>query len=278
MSNNERVALVTGSSAGIGRVTACALAREGFALVLANRSRERTQSVIDAITGAGGRAEFLELDLGDLGSVRRAARAFLDRGQPLDIIVNNAGMAGTRGSTKDGWELAFGTNYLGPYLLTRTLLPALEAAAGRSGAARIVNVTSTAHYGVKSIDWEALRRPTRSLSGFPEYRVSKLANILFTTELARRVGPTIHTYAVHPGTVASQIWRRVPFGLRHLIKAFMISTERGARTSIYCATSHEVRHHTGRYYDRCREKRPSRLADDARLARELWERSEAWTH
>jgi NAD(P)-dependent dehydrogenase (short-subunit alcohol dehydrogenase family) len=134
-----------------------------------------------------------------------------------------------------------------------------------------------AHYKAKGIDFEAIRRPTRSITGLPEYSVSKLANVLFTRELSRRMGPGVRSYALHPGVVASDAWRRLPWPIRPLVKLRMISTEEGAKTSLYCATSPAVADHDGRYYDDCREKEPSLVAQDARLARELWDKSAEFT-
>lgn len=159
-----RTAIVTGANSGIGRVTALELGKLGARLVLAGRSEERTRPVVDAIRAAGGQAEFVPLDLGDLASVRACAEAFLARDVPLALLVNNAGLAGARGKTKDGFEIAFGTNHLGPYLLTRLLLPALE----RAGDARVVHVASVGHYRASGIDWGAVRETTATVSGFPE--------------------------------------------------------------------------------------------------------------
>jgi dehydrogenase/reductase SDR family protein 13 len=266
-----KTALVTGANTGIGRVTAKELAAMGARLVLAGRSEERTRPVLEEIRGAGGTVEFLPLDLGELASVRKAAEAFLARGEPLHLLVNNAGLAGARGITKDGFELAFGTNHLGHYLFTRMLLPALERASG----ARVVTVASTGHYRAPGIDWIGVRETTRTTTAFPEYCVSKLANVLFSSELARRA-PALRTYALHPGAVASDVWREVPWGLRHLLKLFMISNEEGAKTTLYCATSDEAAGATGLYYEKSREKRASKLGLDAALAKELWEKSAAW--
>ena len=206
--------------------------------------------------------------------MRTAAAAFLARDLPLHVLVNNAGLAGQRGHTKSGFELAFGTNHVGHFLFTELLLEKLKA----SAPARIVNVASTAHYNAKGIDWEAVRKPTRSLTALDEYAVSKLANVLFTKELARRLaGTKVTTYALHPGVVATDVWRRVPIGLRGLAKLFMKSAEDGAKTTIYCATSPAVAAETGKYYDDVKEKRPSKQADDLVLAAELWTCSEAWT-
>ncbi len=269
----NRFVVITGANTGIGRATAENLAQRGCTVVLAGRSAERTQPVLDAIRSAGGEALFVELNLGELASVRAGAARICDLGRPIDILINNAGLAGQRGLTKDGFELTFGTNHLGHFLLTVLLAKQLKSAA----AARIVNVSSKSHYDAKGIDFAALQKPTQSVTGMSEYAVSKLANVLFTSELARRLGPSgVHSYALHPGVVASDIWRRIPWGLRSLAKLFMISNEEGARTSLYCATAPEVADHDGRYYDKCREKKPSRLAGDAELARQLWEKSVQW--
>jgi NAD(P)-dependent dehydrogenase (short-subunit alcohol dehydrogenase family) len=266
--------IVTGANTGIGRVTAEVLAARGARVWLATRSREKTEPVLAAIRAAGGQAEHLPLDLGDLASVRHAAETFLARGERLDVLVNNAGLAGSRGLTRNGFELAFGTNHLGPFLFTTLLLPRLR----ESAPARIVNVASRAHYDCKGIDWDALTQPTRTLTGVREYGVSKLCNVLFTAELARgRAGAGVTSYAVHPGVVASDVWRRVPWPVRGLIKLFMIRNEDGAKASLRCATDPALASHDGRYYTTYgREKTPSALAQDAALARELWERSERW--
>jgi retinol dehydrogenase-12 len=265
--------VVTGANTGIGRVTAVELAKSGAHVVLACRSEERTRPVLEEIQLAGGRAEFLPLDLADLDSVRAAAKVFLDREQPLTLLVNNAGLAGAHGTTKDGFEVAFGTNHVGPYLYTRLLLSALE----RAGDARVVHVSSHGHYRAPGIDWDAVRKPTATTTGFPEYCVSKLANVLFANELARRAPASVRSYSLHPGGVATDVWREVPWGLRHFMKLFMLTNEQGARTTLYCATSDEVDDKTGRYYEKCAERTASKLALDEALARDLWERSAAWT-
>jgi len=268
-----RVALVTGANTGIGRVTARELARQGYQVFVACRTAERAEGVLADIAAVGGRGEFLALDLADLDSVRRCADAFLARGLPLQLLVNNAGLAGARGLTKSGFELAFGTNHIGHFLLTQLLLERLKA----STPARIVTVSSRAHYRSPPLDWDALREPTRSTTGLPEYSASKLANALFSAELARRVaGQGITCYALHPGVVASEVWREVPAPLRWLIKRFMITVEQGAATTLHCATSAAAAAETGLYYDKCKPRTPSAMARDRALAAELWRRSEAW--
>ncbi len=266
-------AIVTGSNTGIGRVTAVELARAGARVWLACRSLEKTQPVVDEITAAGGQAELLALDLGDLASVRAAASAFLALDLPLHLLVNNAGLAGQRGVTTDNFELTFGVNHLGPFLFTHLLLDRLK----RSAPSRIVNVASGSHYQARGIDWSQLHRPTRSTTGISEYAVSKLANVLFTRELARRLdGTGVTTYSLHPGVIASDIWRRVPWPARKLMHLFMKTTEQGARTSLHCATAPELAAESGKYYDSSKERRPSRLAQDDALAAELWRRSAEW--
>ncbi|SRR6266508_441261 len=270
------VALITGANSGIGRVTARELAKRGAHLFLACRSEAKTQPVIDEIKQASprGEAEFLPLDLSDLESVRHCAQMFLERNLGLQLLINNAGLAGRPGLTKSGFEFTFGVNYVGHFLLTKLLLERIK----RSAPARIIHLTSRAHYRPQTIDFEAVRRPTRTRTGLAEYEVSKLANLLFSIESARRLeGTGVTTYAVHPGVVASDIWRRVPFPIRSIMKLFMISNEEGAKTTLYCAISPEVANQSGLYYDRCRVTEPSRLARDPALAAELWRRSEEWT-
>ena len=271
----DKTFVVTGANTGIGKITAHELANRGAQVVLACRSRDKTQPVIDEIKRDTGndRVEFIALDLGDLASVRRCAEELLAKYPAIHGLINNAGLAGHRGTTKDGFEIQFGTNHLGHYLLTRLLLERLRA----SGAARIVNVASQSHYSAKAIDWAALRRKTRTTTGLDEYAVSKLANVLFTKELARREGSKVSVYAVHPGTVSTDVWRRVPAPVRWVMKRFMRTPEQGAISTLRAATAPELANETGRYYTDGKERRPSRLANDAHLAAELWTKSAEWT-
>ncbi len=273
---SDRVIAITGATAGIGRVTALELARRGAKLLLLNRNAEKTQPLLDeieAITGAD-RARFVQLDLASLDSVRHAAREILAVDEPLHVLINNAGIAALRGATEDGFELAFGTNHLGHFLLTSLLLDRLK----QSAPSRVVTVASRAHKRVKGIDFDAVRQPSRNYTAFPEYAVSKLANVLFSAELARHTRDTgVTTYALHPGVVASDIWRRVPGVFRPIVKLFMISNEEGAQTTLHCATAPEIEKESGLFYDECRPKRTSRAGSDEELAQELWQRSEVWT-
>lgn len=266
--------LVTGANTGIGKETVRNLAGRGARVVMAGRSEEKNREAIREIAADTGNSDldWIPLDLGDLASVRAAAATFLASGDRLDVLINNAGLAGKRGMTESGFELAFGTNHVGTFLLTELLRDRIA----ETGPGRIVNVASTGHYRAKGIDWDAVRRTTVTRTAFDEYCVSKLANVLHAQELGRRLAGTgVTTYSLHPGAIASDVWREVPPGLRQVMKLFMKSTAQGARTSIYCATSPEVADATGRYYDNQREKEPSKVATPE-LAAELWERSEAW--
>jgi NAD(P)-dependent dehydrogenase (short-subunit alcohol dehydrogenase family) len=270
-----RTFLVTGANAGIGYATATDLARRGGRVHVACRSAAKGEAAVAAIAAQTGsdQVSYLHLDLADLASVRRSAQAFLALGEPLHVLINNAGIGGQRGITADGFEQHFGVNHLGHFALTQALLPLLRD----SGPARIVNVSSDAHFQPKDIDFTALRRRTKSVTGLPEYGVSKLSNVLYTQELARRLDPAVVTSsALHPGVVASEIWRRVPWPIRPIVTRRMLTVEQGARTSLYCATSPDLAGVSGRYYDSCRETEPSKVATPE-LAARLWEYSETWT-
>ena len=270
-----RTFLVTGANSGIGRAMVEALAARGGHVVLAARSEERTRPVLDGIRAQRPSAvvEFLHVDVSDLASVRRAASAYLATGRPLDVLVNNAGVGGTNGLSADGFDLTYATNHIGPFLLTSLLLPAIE----RAPQGRIVNVSSIGHMQVKRIDWTLLERRTEPRkSGFLDYGITKLMNILHVKELARRLAATrVTTYALHPGGVKSNIWRSLPRPVQWGLKLFLISNEEGAKTQLYCATAPELAGVSGRYYDKSREVPPNRLAEDPALARELWTRTES---
>jgi len=269
-----KVALVTGANTGIGFVTARELARRGARVVIACRSEQKGREAVSRLQAETRTdVDLLKLDLGDFASIRACAAAFLSKQLPLHILVNNAGLAGKRGLTKSGFEMLFGTNHVGTFLLTALLLDVVRG----SAPARIVTVASKAHYEAKGIDFEAVQRPTAHLTTVPEYNVSKLANVVFSAELARRLkGTGVNAYSLHPGVVATDIWRDVPWPARSIMKLFMISAEEGAKTTLHCATSPEAGTETGLYYDECRPKLPHRLAQDESFGSELWRRSEEW--
>jgi retinol dehydrogenase 12 len=270
-----RTFLVTGANTGIGLATATALAGRGGRVFVTSRSPAKGEAAVAAIKGSTGNdaVRLLPLDLADLDSVRACATAFLALGEPLHVLVNNAGMAGRQGLTRQGFELLFGVNHLGHFVLTDALLDCLKA----SAPARVVTVSSDAHYRAPGIDFTALRTRGHGLTAMHEYSVSKLCNVLFTQELARRLSGTgVTTYALHPGVVASDMWRRVPWPVRPLITRRLLSVDDGALTSVYCAASGEVAQVSGRFYDKCAERAPSGVAT-TELAAELWDYSEKWT-
>ena len=270
----DRTALITGANTGIGLVTARELARGGWRVVLACRNPAKGEAAVDSIRRVTGNSAVRALgcDLASLASVRHSVDEFRASGDDLHLLVNNAGVGGRRGTTVDGFEITFGTNHLGHFALTTGLLDLLVA----SAPSRVVTVASDNHYQAKGVDFAALRRPTASLTGLREYAVSKLCNVLFTQELARRMDDQrVTSYALHPGVVASDIWRRVPWPVRPLLTRRMLTVDQGAATSLYCATSPEVAGESGRYYEECREREPSRVATPE-LGRELWERSAGW--
>ncbi len=270
MNMEGRTCLVTGANTGIGRATALELARRGAEVVLAGRSEARTAPVVQEIRSSGGDARFLHLDLSSLAAVKSAAEKFLSWDEPLHVLINNAGVVRERKVTEDGFEYTFGVNYLGPYLFTRLLLPALEA----SAPSRIVNVASETHRSITSVDGDALHR-RGSWAGLHEYKVSKLGNVLFTRELARRIDGVV-VVAVHPGFVATEIMRNVPSWVRRLSQRNALTSDEGARTSVFCATTSELV--TGGYYANERLREPGPGALDDHLAEELWTRSESWVN
>jgi retinol dehydrogenase-12 len=267
--------LVTGGNSGIGRAVAMALAERGAQLHLACRSLERGRAAAADITARTGNeaVQVLPLDLADLGSVRDCAQAVLEADLPLHGLVNNAGLAGQRGVTRQGFELSFGVNYLGHFLLTQLLRERLEA----SAPARVVIVTSKFLEHAVDIPFDRLRTGEARYSGLAPYGVSKLATALFNQELARRwTGTGVTSYAVHPGLVGSHIWQGISTPLRPLLKVVLKSPEQGAVTPLYCLTAAEIATDSGHYYEGCRSlplPGPPR-ADD--LGARLWERSQEW--
>lgn len=265
---STRTILITGANTGIGAACARALAEPGVHLVLACRSEAKTAPVLADLRARGAEATFLPLDLGDLASARACARAFLAKHERLDLLFNNAGIAGARGLTKDGFELAFGTNHLGHFELTLGLLPALESARGR-----VVNVSSGNHYHARRFDLSRVRSSTRSVTGLPEYSLSKLCNVLFTAELRRR-HPSLQFTSVHPGAIASDIWRRVPRPFRSWLRVLlrMRTVEEGARPLLLAASAPAA--DLPLYFHGLAPRAVNPLALREDLAKELWDMSE----
>ncbi len=262
-----RTILITGANTGIGAACAVAMAAPAVHLVLACRSAEKTAPVLAAVRAAGARATFLPLDLSDVHSASTAGKEFAREHDVLDLLINNAGLAGQRGTTRDGFELAFGVNHLGHFALTLPLLPALEAAAGR-----IVNVSSGNHYKAKSIPWTHLSQATRSFTGLPEYAVSKLCNVLFTAELRRR-HPRITAVSMNPGPIASDIFRRMPAALFAVLKLVhpMASVEVGGARLMHAATVDVSNDDASLYIDRDAPRAANPVGLRGDLASELWD-------
>jgi len=274
-----RTCIVTGATSGIGRMTALELARRGAKLGLVCRDRGRAEETVAEIARATGNrdvAVFLA-DLSAQAEIRRVAAELLAHYPAIHVLVNNAGVVHmSYSTTADGIETVFAVNHLAYFLLTQLLLDRLIA----SAPARIVNVASDAHKFSKGIDFDDLGHE-KSYSWIPVYGQSKLANVLFTAELARRLeGTGVTANCLHPGAVATGLGknngRLATFAIK-LLSPFFRSPERGAATSIYLATDPAVAGVSGRYFSNCREARPSAAASDAATAQRLWQVSEQLT-
>ncbi|KAI9145654.1 hypothetical protein BKA69DRAFT_1121463 [Paraphysoderma sedebokerense] len=274
-----KVIVVTGANSGIGYFTALALAKAGGTVILACRSEEKTAPALKSIKEATGNESlfFLKLDLSSFTSIKDFVRGFNSKFDRLDILINNAGLlSSVHRLTEDGFEIHFATNHLGPYLLVRELMPTLL----KSQPSRIVNVASTAHtLAPKCIDFENLRSKGKSKDGFTEYARSKLCNVLFTRSLAQKLeGTEVSTFCLHPGVIASDIWRYYRPFIQRAIKKFMITEEQGACTTIYCATCPGLEKDTGNYFDNCaKSKYLNPVVFDDELVEKLWNLSAEWT-
>ena len=273
-----KTVLITGANQGIGKAAAVALGRQGAKLVLVCRSAARAREAVAEIEREGARD--VELILGDLGSqadVRRIAADFQAKHQRLDVLLNNAGLLVTkRRTTVDGIEETFAVNHLGYFLLTNLLLDVLRASPG----ARIVSVSSDAHRR-GTIRWDDLQFEKEKYNAWGAYSQSKLANILFTRALSRRLhGTRLTANCLHPGVVATGFghtyggFARV---LATIARPFLIKADEGAKTSVYLASSPEVEGVSGEYFAACRVTKPSAAAREAGAAERLWAISESMT-
>ena len=266
-----KTVFVTGATSGIGLETARGLARMGALVIVGARDETRGQAAVDLITGAGGRAELQMIDMASFASVRQAAEQLLKKHPVLDVLVNNAGTAVKRHLlTADGQEITWQTNFLSHVLLTRLLLPALK----RAPKPRVVNVSSVAHTGAR-INWDNLGLEGE-FKGFPAYAQSKLAQILFTTELARRE-PGITVTAVHPGAIATRIWKPAPLLMRVILAVVLPSSTKGAKPVIRLASAPELDGVSGKYFDKMHERPPASAAQSAEDAARLWALAERVT-
>ncbi len=280
MSSNSKqlggkTCIVTGANTGIGKETALGLAKLGATVVMVCRDRARGEQALRDIKQKSGndRVELMICDFASQSSIRQFAEAFKQQHARLDVLVNNAGVVlRQRSVTEDGLESTFAINHLGYFLLTNLLLDLLK----KSAPSRIVSVASTGHkFGKLEINAWPMATNYRA---FGAYANSKLANVLFTYELARRLeGTRVTANCLHPGGVGTNLFRGLPGFLQALIKLVTIGPERGARTSIYLASSPEVDGVAGKYFVRSRQQESSEASHNEEAARTLWELSEELT-
>ena len=266
-----KTVLVTGGSGGIGLATAAGVARLGARVGLVSRDAARSEAAAERLRAAGGQVDVFVADMSSQGEVRRLAEEVLTAYPRLDVLVNNVGgYWATRHSTVDGLEHTFAVNHLAPFLLTNVLLDRLRA----SAPARVVTVSSGAH-AMGSLDFEDLHGE-RDYSGERAYNQSKLANVMFTYELARRPhGSGVTADTLHPGVVRTNFGREDPKGWMRLmlpvIRPFLKSPDKGAVTSVYLASSPEVEGVTGQYFAKQKAGRSSTASYDTTAAARLWD-------
>ena len=268
-----KVCVVTGATAGIGKETALALATMGATVVLVARDPAKSARTVDEIAKTTGNAnvDAVLADFASLAAVRDAAAEIGRRYRAVHVLVNNAGVANKRRTeSADGFELTFAVNHLAPFLFTRELLPLLRAGT----PSRIVTVASAAEaHG--PIDFDDLQS-TKNYRGFRVYGKSKLANVLFTYELASRLtGTEITANCLHPGTVATNMLRKLPWLLYAVISPFLLTPEQGAATQVFLASSRQVEGVSGGYYVKSKAARSSARSHDVGARERLWEVSES---
>merc|ERR1719384_2065415 len=274
-----KTVVITGANTGIGKVTAMDLSKRGAKVVMLCRNIEKAEEAAEEIRKATeGKVVVHKLDLASLASVRECAAQLGNSLEKIDILINNAGvMACPQMKTEDGFEMQIGTNHLGHFLLTNLLMPLLKKAAPN---ARIINVASLAHKQ-GSINWDDISYAKTEYSPFVAYSQSKLANILFTKELARKgEGSGVTAYALHPGVIATDLgrhmenWNCVTKMMWRCWAPFIKTPDSGANTTIYCAIEPSIAEHNGKYYSDCREVRPAPQAENMEDAKKLWDLSE----
>jgi len=248
----------------------------GAHVIMACRSLERANPVAEQIKTVSGnqKVEVMELDLSSFQSIREFAGQFKTRGLGLNLLILNAGTIADLGLTNEGFEMTFGVNYLGHFLLTKLLLDVLH----NSVPTRIVIVASEEHYNVKSIPYEKLHSPATIASALEAYQVSKLASILYCVELSRKLQYSgIFVSSVTPKPVATNLFRRFPALLEKILKQFTNSIEEGIRPILYCAVSDEMKNVSGHYITtNCKRKHPNSICEDKEVCATLWNMTEAW--
>jgi retinol dehydrogenase-14 len=270
-----KIVLITGANSGIGFEAAVRIARMGAHIVMVARDRQKAETAIVAARERSGSDKFslMLCDMSSMSGVRRLAAEVLATIPRLDVLVNNAGSVNdARHITGEGLEQTFAANYVGHFLLTQLLLPLLKA----SAPSRIVNVSSMGHRQ-GTLDFDNLQFEKGGFSIMKAYGRSKLAQIVFTRELARRLtGTGVTVNSLHPGAVATRIWSHAPWFTRPVLavaQLFMLTPEQGAERIVYLAASREVEGQTGGYYDKNTRVEPSALARDEAIAARLWEES-----
>lgn len=278
-------AMVTGATNGIGEVTARELARMGAKVVIVGRNTDKARRVTAEIKSVTGNknVSYMIADLSSLGDVRALAEAYMAQYDHLHILVNNAGaFFNDFQKTVDGYEKTFALNHLNYFLLTNLLLPILKASGTPQRKARIVNVSSNAHYQPRALNFDNLQGE-KNFSGFTAYSASKLENVMFTYELARRLeaeNANVTANVLHPGFVASGFGKnngglvKMAMSFLHL---FAIDNDKGAETSVYLAASPQVEGVTGKYFEKSAEKRSSDASYNVEAQKRLWELSEELT-
>lgn len=276
MGMDGKTVLITGSTAGIGKQAAIGLLQQGAQVLLVGRNPEKTKAVAEELKARTGnpKVDFLLADLSSIAEVRRLADAVKAKVPRLDVLLNNAGgMFPERTNTVDGYERTMATNHFAYFVLATELLPLLE----KSAPARIVNVSSDGHKYMK-LDLDDLLAE-KSYQTWIQYCRSKAANVYFTKELARRVqDKKITVNCLHPGFVASDFLAKPGFWgfIKPMAYLFAISEADGAKTSVYLASSPEVEGVTGKYFVKCRERRPAKFCEDEAVAKRLWELTEQY--
>ncbi len=278
-SMKDKICMITGATSGIGEAAARTLAQMGAAVIVVGRSPEKSALTVSKIKQQTGNqaVEYLLADLSSQEEIRQLTQQFASRYKHLHVLVNNAGaLFATRQLSVDGIEMTLALNHLNYFLLTNLLLAAVRA----SAPARIINVGASAHKFVEGVNFDDLQFQNQ-YAGWKAYSQSKLCNLLFTYELARRLeGTGITANTLHPGIVATRFGRDNPGLVGRLIRLsnlFAISPERGAQTIIYLASSTSVEGITGKYFDNKKETRSSAASYDRAAAQQLWQLSEAMT-
>jgi len=276
---NKKICLITGATAGIGKETARQLAAKNIHVVITARSKEKAEATVQEIKSQYPDAslDYLLCDLSSQKSVRKLAQEFIDTYDRLDILINNAGAVFSELQySEDNIEMQFACNHLAPFLLTNLLLDLLK----QSAPSRIINVSSDSHYRGK-INFDDLYF-TKKYFALTAYEQSKLANVLFTYELDRKLEDTdVTVNALHPGMVDTSIGNTNSNGIVSLgwsfMRLFSIPIEKGAATSVYLATAEEVKNVSGKYFYKCKTKKSSRASYDKEAALKLWNVSKQLT-